>query len=75
MTDDELTEDDLQNPKHWHARAEETREKANAMGSPDLKERMLQIALDYDGLAERVKRESAESGPQDAVSPRSNWST
>jgi len=61
VTEGEPTDDDLQNPAHWRACAEETRRKANAMGSPDLKERMLQIALDYDRLAERAERASAKS--------------
>ena len=54
MTDDEPMNDCLQNPEHWRARAEETREKANVMGSLDFKERMLQIAFEYDRLAEWV---------------------
>jgi hypothetical protein len=42
VTEGEPTDDDLQNTAaHWRARAEETRKKANAMGSPELKERML----------------------------------
>ena len=64
MTQDELIEDDLQNPTHWRARAEETREKANAMDSSELRERMLQIALDYDRLAEVMERASAKSHDQ-----------
>ena len=43
--------------KHWRARAEEVRVKANAMASPELKERMLLIATDYDHLAERFERD------------------
>jgi hypothetical protein len=61
MTKAESTDDDLQNPTHWRGRAEETREKANAMGSPELRERMLQIALEYDRLAEVVEGASAKS--------------
>jgi hypothetical protein len=64
VTEGEPTNDDLQNPAHWRARAEETRRKANAMGSPDLSERMLQIALDYDRLAERAERVIAKSRDQ-----------
>ena len=60
VTEDEPTDDDLQNPAHWRACAEETRGKANAMGSPELRERMLQIALEYDRLAEVVERASAK---------------
>jgi hypothetical protein len=57
----EPTDADLRNPAHWHARAEETREKANAMSTPELRECMLQIALDYDRLAEVVGRASAKA--------------
>jgi hypothetical protein len=46
------------NPEYWRARAEETRQKASAMASPDFKERMLQIAIEYDRLAEWVERAS-----------------
>jgi hypothetical protein len=58
VTEDEPTDDDLRNPAHWRARAEETREKANAMGSPELRERMLVIAGEYERLAEVVGRSS-----------------
>jgi hypothetical protein len=47
-------DDGLQNPEHWRARAEESGKRASLMGSPDFKERMLQIALEYDRLAEWV---------------------
>ena len=57
----EPTDADLQNPAQWRARAEETREKANAMGSPDIRERMLHIALEYERLAEVVERANAKS--------------
>jgi hypothetical protein len=39
----EPTDADLQNPTHWRARAEETRKKADAMSSLELKECMLQM--------------------------------
>jgi hypothetical protein len=71
VTEDEPTEDDLQNPTHWRARAEETREKANAMDSSELRERMLQIATEYDRLAEVVERASApRDAPRDAPAAR-----
>ncbi len=72
MTEDEPTEDDQQNSTHWRARAEETREKANAMDSSELRERMLQIALEYDRLAEVVERASA---PRDAAKRRAGGQT
>jgi hypothetical protein len=52
----EPTEDNLQDPAHWRALADETREKADAMASPELRERMLLIAIEYDRLAEVVER-------------------
>jgi hypothetical protein len=64
VTEGEPTDDDLQNPAHWRSRAEETRQKANAMSSPELRECMLQIALDYDRLAERAERAIAKSRDQ-----------
>jgi hypothetical protein len=58
----EPTDDDLKNTAaHWRVRAEETRKNANAMSSPELKERMFQIAHEYDRLAEVVERASAKS--------------
>jgi hypothetical protein len=53
MTDP--TDADLHNPAHWRARAEQIREKANAMGAPELRDRMLQIALEYETLADWVE--------------------
>jgi hypothetical protein len=73
VTEDEPTEGNLQNPTHWRARAEETREKASAMGSPELRERMLQIAIEYDRLAEVVERASApRDEPRDAPAGQTN---
>jgi hypothetical protein len=63
VTEDEPTADDLQNPKYWRARAEEIRDKANAMGSPELRESMLQIALEYDRLAEWVDARVPTAAP------------
>jgi hypothetical protein len=37
VTEDDPTDDDFQNPAHWRARAEETRQKANHMASLELK--------------------------------------
>jgi hypothetical protein len=47
--------EDFQDPQVWRSRAQETRQKADDMTSPELKERMLQIAADYDRLAELVE--------------------
>jgi hypothetical protein len=65
VTEGEPTDDDLQNTAaHWRVRAEETRKKATAMGAPELKECMFQIAVEYDRLAEVVERASAKSRDQ-----------
>jgi hypothetical protein len=63
VTEDEPTADDLQNPEYLRARAEEIRDKANAMGSPQLRESMLQIALEYDRLAEWVHARAPTAAP------------
>jgi hypothetical protein len=55
------TGEDFQNPQHWRARAEEARARANDMSSPELKERMLVIAADYDRLAEFVQRQNTNA--------------
>jgi hypothetical protein len=47
--------EDFQDPQLWRTRADETRQKANEMASPELKERMLVIAVEYERLAELVK--------------------
>jgi hypothetical protein len=60
VTEDEQIDDDLRNPAYWRVRAEETWEKANAMGSPELRERMLVIAGEYERLAEVVGRSSVK---------------
>jgi hypothetical protein len=64
MTEDQPTDANVLNPSHWRARSEETRAKANAMNSPDIRERMLQIALEYDRLAEVMERATAKSRHQ-----------
>jgi len=56
----------LNDPLHWHARAEEARALANTMEDhPDAKQRMLDVAVSYDHLAElaakRQKREKPSS--------------
>ena len=56
MDSDKPTEANTENPLHWRRVAKETREKADAMDSPDLKERMLEVAAEYDRLAEQLER-------------------
>jgi hypothetical protein len=41
-------------PKHWRARAEATRAKADRFYRPEEKLRMLRVAAEYDRLAERA---------------------
>jgi hypothetical protein len=60
---DEPTGEDQQSPERLRAHAAEIRATANAMGSPELRERMLQIALKYDNLADWAERMIAESRP------------
>jgi len=50
------TDDDLRDPGYWQRRAQETREKANGMTASELKERMQEIAVEYDRLAEFAER-------------------
>jgi hypothetical protein len=57
VTDEEPTAEDFQTPDYYRARAQEAREKANAMHTAELKERMLAIAADYDKLAEFAIRD------------------
>ncbi len=56
MDRDSPKEADSQNPVHWRAIAQETRDKADTMDSPDLRERMLEVAAEYDRLAEQLER-------------------
>ena len=56
MDSDKPTEADTANPEHWRSVAKATREKADGMDSPDLKERMLEVAGEYDRLAEQLER-------------------
>jgi hypothetical protein len=44
----------LNNPAHWHLRAEETRLLASQLIDPDAKATILKIADEYDRLAKRA---------------------
>jgi hypothetical protein len=44
----------LNDPDHWHQRAEEARVQAEQMSNEQTKQTMLQIAADYDNLAVRA---------------------
>lgn len=65
---------DLNNPKHWRDRAEQTRAKAEQFWNEVEKQRMLRIAYEYDRLADLAaerrrsdaafaKREPAKDNP------------
>jgi hypothetical protein len=49
---------DLHNAEYWRSRAEEARAVATQMMEPHTKAVMLQIAQDYEKLAERAGRRS-----------------
>ena len=70
MDRDKSTDADLRNSEHWRALAEQTREKANAVHSPDIKERMLEIAAEYDRLADQIGPGEAEAGDRGAKARR-----
>jgi hypothetical protein len=55
-------------PAHWKKRAEEARALADLMSDDVSKQMMLQIARDYDHLAERAEKRAKGS-------PQSNWPT
>jgi hypothetical protein len=50
----------VDNPKHWRDRAEEARVQAEQMSTEDTRRMMLQIAVDYDHMAERAVQRIAE---------------
>jgi len=45
----------LYNAEHWHHRAEEARAIADAMHSSETRRIMLELAADFDKLAERAE--------------------
>ena len=49
----------LNNPAHWHLRAEETRLLAAQLIDPEAKANILSIADEYERLAHRMKEENA----------------
>jgi hypothetical protein len=44
------------NPKHWRARAEEARVVAQSLADAESKRMMLQVADDYERLADRAEK-------------------
>jgi hypothetical protein len=51
----------INDPKHWHDRAEEIRKLAEEMTDEHSKQTMLRIAQDYDKLARRAEERSGGS--------------
>jgi hypothetical protein len=54
----------INDPEHWHNRAEEMRTLADQMSDEASKQTMLSIAADYDRLAERALQRSQGSSRQ-----------
>ena len=56
----------LNNPAHWHLRAEEAKLLANQLEDPEAKAATLKIAQEYERLAvraaERMRKQEQESG-------------
>jgi hypothetical protein len=46
----------LDNPEHWHQRAEEARRVAEQLSDPLATKMMLRVAQDYEQLAEHALR-------------------
>jgi hypothetical protein len=51
----------INDPPHWRARAKEARTLADLMNDETSKHMMLQIADDYDRLAERAEQRARHS--------------
>jgi hypothetical protein len=55
----------LNNPGHWHSRAEETRQLATQLIDPEDRATILKMAEEYDRLARRaLTRLHEESAPK-----------
>ncbi len=59
MTDHDF----LAQPNHWRDRAEQTLAKAEQAEEPQVRERLLKIAREYERIAQRAKQ-SAEIAPE-----------
>lgn len=46
----------LLDPKHWRDRVDETLAKAELAKTPDIRDRLLRVAQEYQHLAERAER-------------------
>jgi hypothetical protein len=63
--DDKQSEsEDFQDPQQWRARVEEMRQNASDMASPELKERMLATAVQYERLADFAERRRTAERPK-----------
>jgi hypothetical protein len=50
--------------KHWRARAQESRAQAEQMPTDDMKQSMLNIAEEYEALAQRAEARIAKNSPR-----------
>ena len=53
----------INDPEHWRQRAEQMRALAAEMGDPQARQGMLQLAQDYERLAERAVQRTGEPLP------------
>jgi hypothetical protein len=54
----------LNDPEHWHERAEEARTRAHQLDDPLSKSAMLRIAQDYELLAKRAEARVSGRSPK-----------
>jgi hypothetical protein len=54
----------LDDPEHWHQRAEEARLVAEQLHDPVAKAAILRIAADYEQIAEQARQRAAGARPQ-----------
>ncbi len=53
----------IDDPKHWHTRADETRVLAEPMTDAMSKQAMLGVAAGYDRMAKRAEEHMTKSSP------------
>jgi hypothetical protein len=53
----------INDPKHWRYRAKEARAMAESMTDPEAKRLMLNVAADYERLAERAEQRAGGMWP------------
>jgi hypothetical protein len=54
----------LDDPKHWHERAEEARRVADKLDDPASKTAMLRIASDYEQIVEQARLRATGARPR-----------